>query len=702
MEKQIKNIKNKNKLKIYTSNTIERTNFNKLMKNVSDNQTELTADPNSIKDIYNNTAFENFKNSSDYEEMWNIAIDKWTRNWNFYREHLTNSILEKFQLNNKRQKRQTKEDYIELTGQNINGSAIGPQVIFIEHYDCDAEEITNVKYYELNKISTCKFKPLDLDMTKTEVQLLSKAQAVEIKVYAVAGTIKERVEWCSQHTNYIGANRPSYYVSDAQRTKILDPDEVRDELARLNLLKNTEYKPTRYNISFNYITNPPLQKRIEDLQCRIQFHLDTPMVPPYGRIVYDYTNPTWIPSAIKNAQSNCLTGVRKQNRIDILDWTLEIREVSLILNLDTEEISYMGTKLPCDLRKRECQPTPFTKATIVWEPQTHCHLFELIRFDAFMVKYQDRYWIETNAEWTTVQKPDIQEKITLNKTASKATRFEIYPIVEHECGSIQPLHKTEYDDIYIIYAYGFDMHTRQKVTKKKDKFDDEKFIKITPKQITSTLTRYEDEDNNQFYYGFINENTHLNMKMDLYMNNIYSRISLQAIEFYSQICEQTRNLRQLTLTQVQKNTPLLGYILTGDRSIFVKQEGVNVMKMYKCAKKSSPLYVPQTRECYDKIPILYKNRVQYVHQLTRQTYLWAKKVPCSHSNFDQLISIDTEGASRYRLTPYPVKVETMLNTISPEEIVLDTMFSKASLIESGIYSKEQLVQERKEIYYMNT
>ena len=101
MEKHIKNIKNKNKIKIHTSNTKERENFNKLMKHVSDNQTELTADSNSIKDIYNNTALENFKNSSDYEEMWNVAIDKWTRNWNFYREHLTNSILEKFQLNKK-------------------------------------------------------------------------------------------------------------------------------------------------------------------------------------------------------------------------------------------------------------------------------------------------------------------------------------------------------------------------------------------------------------------------------------------------------------------------------------------------------------------------------------------------------------------------------------------------------------------------
>ena len=77
------------------------------------------------------------------------------------------------------------------------------------------------------------------------------------------------------------------------------------------------------------------------------------------------------------------------------------------------------------------------------------------------------------------------------------------------------------------------------------------------------------------------------------MSNIYSTISLLAIDFYSKICEQIQNLRQLILTQVHKNTPLLGYILTGDRSKFVKQEGINVMKMYKCAKKSPPLYIPQ-------------------------------------------------------------------------------------------------------------
>ena len=209
MEKQIKQIQNKNKTRnekdISIFHTIDRKRHNNLQYHVLNNNTNLKNNPQ----YYTNTKIEeleDFKNSSDYESMWEIAVDKWTRNWNFYREPLTDSTLEKFGMNNNRQKRQTKSDFVELTGQNINCSATGPQDIFIEHYDCDAE-ITNIKYYELNKISTCKFKPLDLDMTKTEVQLLSKAQAVEIKAYAVAGTIKERVEWCSKHTDYIRANR---------------------------------------------------------------------------------------------------------------------------------------------------------------------------------------------------------------------------------------------------------------------------------------------------------------------------------------------------------------------------------------------------------------------------------------------------------------------------------------------------------------
>ena len=361
MKLHIENFENRNKTRNITyakTNRQNKHNYSNYTQYIFDN-TKKSQYLNYNTDI---EELEKFKNSSDYEAMWEIAIDKWTRNWNFYKEQLTDNILNKFDINNKRQKRQTQIDFVELTGQNTNGSATGPQDIFIEHYDCDAEEMTNVKYYELNRISTCKFKPLDLDMTKTEARLLSKTQAVEIKAYAVAGTINERVEWCSQHTDYIRANRPSYYVSDAQRTKILDADEVRNELARINLPKNTRYKPTRYNISLNYIANPPLQKKIEEMQGRIQFDMNTPLVPPYVQIVYDYTNPMWIPSAIKNAQSNCMKGPRKQNRIDILDWTLEIREVSLMIKSKQRRNIIYRNKSTLQSPQRRMPPNTINKS----------------------------------------------------------------------------------------------------------------------------------------------------------------------------------------------------------------------------------------------------------------------------------------------------------------------------------------------------
>ena len=349
-----------------------------------------------------------------------------------------------------------------------------------------------------------------------------------------------------------------------------------------------------------------------------------------------------------------------------------------------------------NVEKGYCHPTALTKSTIVWEPEIHCQIFEMLSFDAYMVKYKEKYWTETNTDWALVQKLNERNK---NKTAPNsntqiATRFEVNSKPEFYCGSTKHLYPTEYEDLFIIYEHGFEMNTGKPYDTDINTFDNKKFIKINNTDISQQPNKTKNH-NNYCYYGFVIEITHQEMQMDLYMSKkIYSQLSLQAIEFYSKLCEQTRNIRQLALIQVHKDTPLLGYILTGDRSIFVQEEGKNVKKMYRCAKKVSQRWVPDDKTCYDKIPILYKGVVQYVHQLTRKTYAWAKKVPCSHNNFDQLISIDIKGTVRYRLTPFPIKVETILHTISLEEIRVDNLFSRASLIENGIFSKEQLIKER--------
>ena len=95
-----------------------------------------------------------------------------------------------------------------------------------------------------------------------------------------------------------------------------------------------------------------------------------------------------------------------------------------------------------------------------------------------MVKYQKRYWIETNPEWTTTQVHDSTQKTIMNGTKSRiATRFEKYPTIERKCGSPRPIHKTEYDNIYILYEYGFDMNTGKEITKQKYKFENEVYKK---------------------------------------------------------------------------------------------------------------------------------------------------------------------------------------------------------------------------------
>ena len=118
------------------------------------------------------------------------------------------------------------------------------------------------------------------------------------------------------------------------------------------------------------------------------------------------------------------------------------------------------------------------------------------------------------------------KRIKHNIKTQIATRFEVYQKTEHECGSHRPIHKIEYDDIYILYENVFDMNNGKEITKHKEKFENERIIKIKPESITSDHTRYEDEENRHFYYGFVNKNTHTNMKMELYMSNIYSRLNL--------------------------------------------------------------------------------------------------------------------------------------------------------------------------------
>ena len=84
MEIQIKGFQNKNKTRNEKDknkfHTIDQQKYTNLQQHVFNNNIKVSTNPQHL----NNTKIEeldDFKNSSDYEAMWEIAIDKWTRNW---------------------------------------------------------------------------------------------------------------------------------------------------------------------------------------------------------------------------------------------------------------------------------------------------------------------------------------------------------------------------------------------------------------------------------------------------------------------------------------------------------------------------------------------------------------------------------------------------------------------------------------------
>ena len=119
-------------------------------------------------------------------------------------------------------------------------------------------------------------------------------------------------------------------------------------------------------------------------------------------------------------------------------------------------------------------------------------------------------------------------------------------------------------------------------------------------------------------------------------------------------CELDRTQKQMILMQAIQNNRLAGYVLTGNRSMFLDTDG-SIGWLYHCPKRNSPLQVLE--QCYDRIPIHYDGRTMFVDPITRQTYTFANEVDCvgGYKNACQL-DIDNEN-SWYHLMPAPVPLQ---------------------------------------------
>ena len=131
---------------------------------------------------------------------------------------------------------------------------------------------------------------------------------------------------------------------------------------------------------------------------------------------------------------------------------------------------------------------------------------------------------------------------------------------------------------------------------------------------------------------------------------------------------------------------LAGYILTQNRSMFLETNG-NVAWLYHCPKFYSPLQL--TDECYNRIPIMYKENIRFVDPITRQTFQSADLQDCSdkHLNLFQL-DVD-DDKSWIELTPQITRV-TGPYLFKPKKIVQQIKHSLASSQGTSIYTYAQM------------
>ena len=97
-----------------------------------------------------------------------------------------------------------------------------------------------------------------------------------------------------------------------------------------------------------------------------------------------------------------------------------------------------------------------------------------------------------------------------------------------------------------------------------------------------------------------------------------------------------------------ENPRLAGYMLTGNRSMFLETDG-SFAWLYHCPLVHSPLHT--MNQCYDRFPILYDGQIQFVHPITRQTHAAANIQTCT-DGIKNLFEFDMDQEdSWYTLKP---------------------------------------------------
>ena len=274
--------------------------------------------------------------------------------------------------------------------------------------------------------------------------------------------------------------------------------------------------------------------------------------------------------------------------------------------------------------------------------------------------------------------------------------FEVKNNPQKHCGKPTPIYPTNYDSLYMDrLSEGFDMDTGRNLDRErngatkilqylgpKEKGDFGQLYAHNPQLEGTQRVQTADPDN----YLNIDYEMHLGTKIDYLFFQSSRLLQATEIQLLQNQCEQERTQILTNLMLALENPRLAGYMLIGNRSMFLETDG-SVAWLYHCPKVHSPLHT--MNQCYDKIPILYRGQIQFVDPITRQTYPHAMTQNCS-DRIKNLFQLDMDQEdSWYTLTPGIVHQDKPA-IFGPRNINPVASYTFTGSQNAGLYTRNEL------------
>ena len=158
------------------------------------------------------------------------------------------------------------------------------------------------------------------------------------------------------------------------------------------------------------------------------------------------------------------------------------------------------------------------------------------------------------------------------------------------------------------------------------------------------------------------------------------------IQLLENLCEQERTQILTILMLSIENPRLVGYMLTGNRSMFLSTHG-SLAWLYHFPLMRSPPHV--MNQCYDNIPNLYKNAIVFVDAFTRKTYPDAQVQNCSDRTENLFHFHMEDEKSWFTITP-TLEHRKRTEVFGPKDITPVSRRSFGGAGDAGIYTQAQL------------